>query len=68
MESMKAMRRMRTWLGILLGLFFVVVGVWFLIADSTDYRGWALLAMALVNGIVLWGFLTDDDPSQTWRL
>jgi hypothetical protein len=67
-EPMKTMRKMRTWLGIVISIIFAIAGVWFLIADVTDYRGWALLGVALLSGIVFWGFLKDKDPGQTWRL
>ncbi|GAA1756803.1 hypothetical protein GCM10009747_14170 [Agromyces humatus] len=63
-----AMKTVRTWLGIVTGLFFVGAGVWFLIGDMGDYRGWALLGFALLFGIVLWGFRKDKDIDQSTRL
>ncbi|MBM7829515.1 hypothetical protein JOE59_000220 [Agromyces cerinus] len=62
------MKTVRTWLGVVVGLFFAISGVWFLIVDATDIRGWGLLGVALLSGIVLWGFRADKDPDQSRRL
>jgi hypothetical protein len=62
------MKTVRTWLGIVTGLFFAIAGVWFLIIDVADYRGWALLGVALLSVVVLWGFRKDKDPDIRWRL
>jgi len=60
------MKTLRTWLGILIGLLFGVAGVWFLIVDVADYRGWVLLGVALLAGIGLVGYRRDKDPDQSW--
>ena len=62
------MKTVRTWFGIAIALFFVIAGVWFLIVDAADYRGWALLGVALLSSIVVWAFRKDKDPDQSRRL
>ncbi|GAA1825874.1 hypothetical protein [Agromyces salentinus] len=62
------MKTVRVWLGIVIGVLFLIAGAWFLIVDVADYRGWALLGVAVLNGVILWAFLKDKDPDQSWRL
>lgn len=62
------MRTVRTWFGIAVGLCFAIAGVWFLIVDLSDSRGWALLGVSLLCSVVLWGFRKDKDIDQSWRL